>query len=169
MIQRMVRAARLDSRVYQELHDDPLATVQALWVVLLGGVALVLGEIVESPASRSFAGHLLFLTLTLASAVIEWVVLSLLAYWVARLLRRTVTFFSMLRIIGFASIPWLLSLFIGVSPGPTITLVLVWIVLMLMIAFRQTLRVSLWVSFPMAAPYPLIMLSIRQWFIQSFL
>ncbi len=39
MLNRILRAARLDRTLYDELRDDPAATLQALAIVVLAGIA----------------------------------------------------------------------------------------------------------------------------------
>ena len=51
LLGRMVRAARLDAAVYEEVEADTRATVQALLVILLSGLAAGIG----SESVRSFA------------------------------------------------------------------------------------------------------------------
>ncbi|MEE8442741.1 MAG: YIP1 family protein [Dehalococcoidia bacterium] len=167
MIQRMIRAARLDGRVFEEVRDDPTATSQALWVILLGGFALALGGIIGFGTDISLTKRLLVLVLTLSSAVVEWSVVSLLASWIGRLLLgRIITFQSMLRVLGFASVPWIFSLLILMRFVADLIIagILVWFVVTLIVAFRGALRAPFWISFPMATFGFFIALSIRQMF-----
>ena len=41
MIDRMIRAAKLENAVYEEVEHDQSATVQAFWVVVIASVAAV--------------------------------------------------------------------------------------------------------------------------------
>ena len=151
MIQRMIRAACLDARVYQELRDDPTATIQAFWVMVLSGSALALGGIVGLGGEADFGLRLQVFTWRVSAAVVGWLVLSLLAYGVGRrLLGRMVTFPSLLRTIGFANVPgvFYILVFIGGSATQVVNAaILVWVLFAMVPALRQTLQVSFLVGF----------------------
>ncbi|MBI2817838.1 MAG: YIP1 family protein [Acidobacteria bacterium] len=104
---RMIRAARLDSHVYEEVEADRSATAQAMLVVILASVAMGL-----SSFSRVGVRGLLGGTL---AALVAWFVWALLTYWIGtRLLPEPQTqanLGQMLRTTGFSSAPGVLRIF----------------------------------------------------------
>ena len=104
MIRRMLRAAAMNGQVYRELRDDPTATVQALGVVLLGSLAIALAGVLGYVREEGIGVYTLVLIRSLSAAIAGWIIASLVPYLIGgRVLRRSVTFTSILRIIGFAN------------------------------------------------------------------
>lgn len=170
MIQRMIRAALLDGRMYLELRYDTTATKQALWVMVIVGIALAVGGM-RVAAKGGFGAQVQVFALSLSSVVVEWAVLSLLAYLIGKwLLRRTATFPSLLRTIGFANAPGVLYVLAFLGPPATniITVViLLWLVATMVLALHHTLEVPFLASFWMSTVAVFLALSIRQVFGQA--
>ena len=171
MIRRMIGAGRLNAQVYLELRDDPTATKQAFRVILLGSIALSMVLISGSAAGRGFGSQLPIIAVTLASFVTEWLVLSLLAFWFGRsLLRREVTFPSLLRTLGFAYVPWIFSAIVFFVGALGIWIILIWTLVAMIVALRQTLQVSLLVSAWLAIlGIFFIVLTVRYFFFEGLL
>ncbi|MSQ22224.1 MAG: hypothetical protein EXR53_02805 [Dehalococcoidia bacterium] len=153
MIGRMLRAARFDARLYQELQADPTATVQALAVVLLSGLSLGIAGVIGFYGQEGLGAQSLVLTRTITAALAGWVVLSLLGLLVGQLLNKPIAFPALLRAIGFANAPGLLYILIMI--GGTMALltnaaILLWTLLAMTVALRNTLLVSLLPSFLLA-------------------
>lgn len=136
-MERMVRAARLEPRLYEEVEADREAMGQALGVVLLASLAAGIG-------SYTYAGVGGLVLETLA-ALLGWYVWITLTYWIgAKILPEPQTRTShgaLLRVLGFASVPGLLRV-LGVVPGLTGTAFLiaaVWMLIATSIAVRQAL------------------------------
>jgi hypothetical protein len=136
-ISRMVRAARLEARVYEEVEADTGAMGQALGVVLLSSIAAGLGNFVR--------GGLSGLILGTVTALLGWYVWAYLIYLIgAKLLPAPQTQTShgeLLRTLGFASAPGVLRV-VGVLPGLTGAAFLVaalWMLITTVIAVRQAL------------------------------
>jgi hypothetical protein len=110
LIGRMIRAARLDPRLYTEIQSDPAATGQAASVVMLAALA----GAINLPGAP-FA----FLFLGLVAALFGWWLFSYAIYWVgAKLLPESGTkanFVGVLRAVGFANAPGVLKL-MGIVP-----------------------------------------------------
>ncbi len=136
MIDRMIRAARLEPQVYEEVEHDQSATVQAMLVVVLGVIAAGIGAL---------SGGLNFSFATLVIALVGWAVLALIAYWVGTNLFKgphtEATWGELLRTLGFASSPRVL-LILGIIPVVGLFIwpvVFVWWVVATVIAIRQAL------------------------------
>lgn len=134
---RMLRAARLDPSLYEEVEADQTLTREAMTVVILSAVAAGLGGALRT-------GVLGLVVLTLA-ALISWYVWAYLTYWIGtRVLPEPHTHADvgqMLRAIGFASSPGLLRI-VGLLPGFTgaaFAVANVWMLVAMVVAVRQAL------------------------------
>jgi len=134
---RMLRAARLDPALYEEVEADQTLTREAMTVVVLSAVAAGLGG-----AART--GVLGLVVLAIA-ALISWYVWAYLTYWIGtRVLPEPQTHADvgqMLRAIGFASSPGLLRI-VGLLPGFTgaaFAVANVWMLVAMVVAVLQAL------------------------------
>jgi hypothetical protein len=134
-VERMVGAAKLDVRVYEEVEGDQSATPQALAVVVLAAVA---GGIGVGAGIRG----LVFGTI---GGLLGWAVWAWLTYFIGtRLLPEPDTkadIGELLRTIGFASSPGILRV-AGIVPilGPIVIVVsAVWTLVAVVVAVRQSL------------------------------
>jgi len=137
LIDRMIRAARLDVGVYEEVEADPDAMVEAMVAVLLSSLAAGVAGIVITGI-----GGLLLET---AGALIGWFVWAYLIYLIGtRLLpepQTTTDFGQLLRTLGFASSPGIIRV-VGVIPGLlplSFFVAAVWMFVTMVIADRQAL------------------------------
>lgn len=133
-VNRMMRAAKLEANLYEEVEADTGAMGQATAVVVLSAVAAGVGT-----------GRLGGVLLGSVAALVSWYVWAYLTYWIGtRLLpeRETrATLGELLRTIGFASSPGLLRV-VGVIPGLRGLVFLVaaiWMLVAMVIAVRQAL------------------------------
>ncbi len=134
---RIIRAAKLDAQLYEEVEADTTAMGQAILVVILSSLAAGLGSIQQIGVGGILLG-------TLASLV-GWFIWAALIYLIgARLFPEEQTRSNMgelLRTIGFSSSPGLIRI-LGVIPGLAIIVSLVasvWMVVAMVIAARQAL------------------------------
>jgi len=134
---RVIRAMRLESDLYEEVEADRTATGQAMAVVILASIAGGIG-------SGSFAG-LQWVFFGALAALGGWVVWALVTYIVGTKILPTPQTSSnpgeLLRTLGFANSPGLLSIF-GLIPvlGGLVKLVVpIWILVAWVIAVRQAL------------------------------
>ncbi len=134
---RMIRAAKLDRGLYEEVEADTGATGQAMLVVVLSSVAAGIG----SAGGAGLTG-LLFGAL---SALAAWYIWAFLTYFIGtRLLPESQTeadVGQLLRTIGFSSSPGLLRI-MGILPGLTGIVFLgcaIWMLVAMVIAVRQAL------------------------------
>ena len=137
LVDRMVRAAKLDIRLYEEVEADRQSMGQAMTVVVISSLAAGLGN-----AGRGGFTGLIFGAL---AALIGWYVMAYLIYFIGtRILPEPQTHADhgeLLRTMGFASSPGVLRV-AGALPflGPWIFLaVFVWILVATVIAVRQAL------------------------------
>jgi hypothetical protein len=135
--ERIIRAAKLDARLYEEVEADPTAMGQAMAVVVLSSVAAGIGAIGTIGVSGIVVGTLL--------ALAGWYIWAYLTYFIGtRFLPEPQTrsdHKEMLRTIGFSSAPGLLRVF-SIVPGIGALVSLaasVWMLVAMVIAVRQAL------------------------------
>jgi hypothetical protein len=138
--ERMLRAARLDPRIYEEVEADASATRQAAGVVVLSSVAAGVGTISEIGLGGIVVASVF--------ALIAWYIWAGLTYWIGtRLLPEPQTKADMgelLRTIGFASAPGIVRV-LGLIPPLTEVVFLVaglWMLVAMVVAVRQALDYS---------------------------
>lgn len=134
---RMLRAAKLDIELYEEVEHDESALGQATTVVVLSAVAAGIGSL--------GTGGLTGLIGSTLAALFGWYVWAFLTYWIGtRLLSEPQTsadYGQLLRTIGFASAPGLIRVG-GIIPGLGAIVFLVagiWMLVAMVIAVRQAL------------------------------
>ncbi len=134
---RIIRAAKLDVSLYEEVEADKRALGQAMGVVVLSSIAAGLGSI-----GRLGLGGILIGTVT---ALIGWYVWAYLTYFIGtKLLPEPQTkadHGELLRTIGFSSSPGLIRV-LGIIPGLAGVVFLVasiWMLIAMVIAVKQAL------------------------------
>ena len=136
---RMIGAARLEVRTYEEVEADTSATSQAMGVVLLSSLAGGIGSVGLGAGGIGgvVAGGL--------GALISWAAWAFLTYFIGtRLLPEPQTradIGEMMRTLGFAQSPGLLRIF-GSIPGVgalVLVIVSIWMLVAMVIAVRQAL------------------------------
>ncbi len=134
---RIVRAAKLDVTLYEEVEADKGALRQAMGVVVISSVAAGLGAI-----GRAGVGGLLGGTVM---ALVGWYVWAYLTYFIGtRLLPEPQTeadHGQLLRTIGFSSSPGIIRILGIIRPLAGIVYVVasVWMLIAMVIAVRQAL------------------------------
>jgi len=135
--ERMIRAAKLDASLYEEVEADRGALGQATAVVVLASLAAGFGAF-----ARGGVGGFLLATI---AALAGWYVWAFLTYWIGtRFLPEPQTqadYGELLRTIGFSSSPGVIRV-LGVIPGLTGLVFLVasiWMLVAMVIAVRQAL------------------------------
>ena len=134
---RMIRAAKFDATLYEEVEADRDATGQALSVVILSSLAMGLSSLSRVGLMGLIAGTVV--------ALVGWFIWALLTYWIGtRLLPEPQTqtdLGQMLRTTGFSSSPGVLRI-LGIIPvlwGVVIFATGVWMLAAMVIAVRQAL------------------------------
>ncbi len=134
---RMIRAARLDASVYEEVEADKTALGQAMGVVVLSSIAAGIGAI--------FQLGLTGIIFSIIGALVGWYIWAFLTYWIGtKLLPQPQTkadLGQLLRTIGFSSSPGLIRI-LGIIPG-LLSIVFfvasVWMLIAMVVAVRQAL------------------------------
>ncbi len=142
LLDRMIRAARLDSSLYDEVERDTTATTQALQVALLVAVAWGIGNVVGVLPNGIPGEVVRDLLIGVVGGVVGWIGWSLITFWIGTtLMGGTATPGELLRTLGFAYLPNLLSIFKFIAfVGPLLGLVAVlWSLVAGVIAIRQAL------------------------------
>ena len=137
---RIIRAARLDVALYEEVEADKSALGQAMGVVVLSSIAAGIG-------SASKAG-LLGMLIGVVVSLVGWYIWAYLTYFIGtRLLPEPQTkadHGELLRTIGFSSSPGLIRV-LGIIPGMQSIVFLIaaiWMLVAMIIAVRQALDYS---------------------------
>ena len=135
LINRMIRAAQLDPRLYAEVGADKTATLPAASVVLLAAFAGGI-NFPGAPFSMLFGG--------LLAALLGWLLFAYVIYLIgAKLLPEPATkadFGALLRAMGFANAPGVVKL-LGVVPELRVLVffvAMVWVLVATVTAVRHT-------------------------------
>ena len=136
-VDRMIRAAKLDVHLYEEVEADRRSMGQAMGVVLLSSLAGGIGFMQEA--------GLMGLVIGTVGSLLGWYVWALMTYLIGtKLLPEPQTHADhgeLLRTIGFSSAPGLIRVF-GIIPalsGFVNLLAGVWMLVAMIIAVRQAL------------------------------
>jgi len=136
-VNRMWRAARMETALYEEVESDPSAMGQAIGVVLISSAAAGIGSLAGS-------GGLGFIT-GILGALIGWFIWAYLTYLIGTKLLPTAQtradYGELLRTIGFSSSPGIIRI-LGIIPGIRGVVFLVagvWMLAAMVVAVRQAL------------------------------
>ncbi|MFZ5907923.1 MAG: hypothetical protein ACOYVJ_11065 [Nitrospirota bacterium] len=134
---RVIRAAKLDVRLYEEVEADTGAFRQAMLVVVMASVAAGIGTFRY--------GGLIGIFLGTFGALIGWFVWAYLTFFIGtKLLPENQTSASpgeLLRTVGFSSSPGIIRV-LGIIPGVTEIVMFgasIWMLIAMVIAVRQAL------------------------------
>ena len=140
MVDRMLRAARLENAVYEEVEHDQGATRQAVLVVVITSLAAGIG-------SLTIFGPLALILFPI-SGLIGWAIYAYLTYLIGtRLLAGPETsadWGELARTLAFASSPMVLLIF-AIGPivgGIVATIVGIWVLVATIVAIRAALDFS---------------------------
>lgn len=137
ILDRMVRAARLDPSLYEEVEADLTATPQAAVVVVLSSIAAGIGSMLGPGVTG-----LLVATVT---ALIGWLVWAVIIYVLgSKVLPEPSTQTNLgeiLRVLGFASAPGLIRVVGIIDPlsGIAMLAAAVWMIAAMVVGVRQAL------------------------------
>jgi hypothetical protein len=148
---RMIRAARLDPQLYEEVEADRSALPQALLVVVIANICLGLGSALAVLVMPGVADGLRFLWALLwwaVGGILGWFVWSLIVYGIGATIfkgpQTETNYGELLRTIGFSASPGVIAI-LSLIPfiGWLIRLgVWVWMLVAMVIAVRQALDFS---------------------------
>jgi hypothetical protein len=140
LVDRMVRAAKFDTTVYEEVEADANALGQATLVVVISSLAGGIGTISEGGFAGLIGGTI--------GSLIGWYVWAFLTYYVGtKWLPEPTTQADtgqLLRTLGFASSPGLIRV-LGIIPGIGLVALIVaplWMLGTMVLAVRQALDFS---------------------------
>ena len=140
LVDRMIRAAKVEPVLYEEVEADESATSQAATVVIIGavaaGIAAAIGAVL---AGENPIGPLI---VAIVLAIVGWVVWSYITYFIGtRMMGGTATPGELLRTIGFAQAPQVLQIlsFIPFIGGLISLAIGIWVLWAGIVAVRQAL------------------------------
>jgi len=151
LVSRMIRAAKLDESLYEEVEIDPTATTQALIVVVIASVCSGVGSGLEAlifgPLSLQLKllGFVTNLVVSSLLSLLGWGIWSFITYFIGtHVLDGTATYEELLRCIGFSDAPSALSIlsFIPMLGGLILLVAWVWSLIAMVVAVRQALDFS---------------------------
>lgn len=136
-IEKMIRAAKLDVNLYEEVEADKSALLDSMLVVVLASVAGGIGTIGRVGGTGIITGTL--------AALIGWLIWSYVTFIIGTKLMPTpetkADYGELLRTIGFSSSPGLIRV-LGIIPGLSgiVTFVAsIWMLVTMVVAVRQAL------------------------------
>jgi len=136
-IDRIIRAAKLDVQLYEEVEADTKAMRQAMGIVVLSSIAAGIGNVARGGLGGILSGTIV--------ALIGWYIWAYLTYFIGtKFLPEPQTEADpseLLRTIGFSSSPGLIRV-LGIIPGLGGVVFLVasiWMLVAMVIAVRQAL------------------------------
>ncbi|HEA65327.1 MAG TPA: hypothetical protein ENI07_00675 [Desulfobacterales bacterium] len=134
---RIIRAAKLDINLYEEVEADKGAMGQAMGLVVLSAVAAGIGSIGKAGAAGIVIGTI--------TALISWYIWAYITYFIGTRIfpepQTKADHGELLRTIGFSSAPGLLRV-LGIIPflyGIIFFLTGIWMLIAMVIAVRQAL------------------------------
>jgi len=119
LLDRMIRAARLDAKIYTEVEADATATRQALIIVLLYSICSGIGFGFADLLTLGTEYFFVRMFTVMVGALVFWLLWSRIIYFVGTTLfkgpkapwRSIATYSELLRSIGFSATPGILMIF----------------------------------------------------------
>lgn len=150
LLNRMVRAAKLDVNLYEEVEADTSANRQAFAAVLIASLASGLGAGIAGLRVEGGIWFLWGLLIGIATGIGGWLVWSLLCYWLGTTIFRgpetSADYGEVIRTVGFSNSPNVLRFF-GFIPflgGIIVFAASMWSLVAAVIAVRQALDFDTW-------------------------
>lgn len=149
LVNRMIRAAMLDTQLYEEVEHDKNATSQALQVIIIVALASGIGGALWKLLTLSPIDAVTGLVGGILAAVLGWLIWAFVTFFIGtNIFGGTATYGELLRTLGFAQSPNVLLIVMGVLGGIPLLggllrfTLLVWVLLAGLIAIRQALDVG---------------------------
>jgi len=148
LIIRMIRAARLDVSLYEEVEKDVKATNQAILVVVIASICAGIGVAIGGQMAGGLGGLVSGLIIGVITALISWFVWSFITYFIGTRVfkgpKTEATYGELLRCIGFSSSPGVLRIliFIPILGAIIAFIASIWSLVAMVIAVRQALDFS---------------------------
>lgn len=145
IFQRMLRAAKVEPQLYEEVEADSGATQQAFLVVVLVALAAGIGSGIAGAmkGGETVSGFIMGLVSGVIGSLIVWFIFSLLCFWLGTTLFKgpdtKSTIGELLRVLGFAYTPTILNIFAFIPIiGPIIPFATwIWTIIASVVAVRQ--------------------------------
>lgn len=148
LINRMIRAARLDVSLYEEVEKDVKATDQAILVVIIASICAGIGMAIAGQMSGGLGGLVFGLAVGAITALIGWFIWSFITYFIGTRVfkgpKTEATYGELLRCIGFSSSPGVIRIlsFIPILGGIIFFVASIWSLVAMVVAVRQALDFS---------------------------
>lgn len=155
-IEKLLRAARLDSSLYEALKKDPSGLREALYAIILlnvlTGIGLGVNDVFSGQAITGLgtAEIPLIVGLQILIALVKWGILTGIIFLVGVIfLKGTSKFVEVARAIGFAYAPIALQIFVAFTAFSLLLTDAIqlatdfWLILALIVGVKQTLELSL--------------------------
>jgi len=148
LVNRMLRASKLEVALYEEVEADTTATSQALIAVVIVSLATAIGSGIGAIGARGALGFVWGLVGGLVASLVGWLAWSYLTYILGTTVLRgpntSATWGELLRTIGFAHSPGVLRIFyfIPYFGGLISFAATIWFLVAGVVAVRQALDVS---------------------------
>mgnify|MGYP001077808396 CR=1 FL=1 len=148
LISRMIRAAKLEVNLYEEVEADTTANGQALRAVVLVSLATGIGTGIAGLSNMGGLWFIWGLFIGLIGSILGWLAWSFITYFIGTTIFKgpetSATWGELLRTIGFSNSPGVLRLlsFIPFLGGIIVFVASVWSLIAGVIAVRQALDFS---------------------------
>ena len=148
LVSRMIRAARLDVSLYEEVEKDVKAMDQAILVVIIASLCAGVGMAIGGQMAGGLSGLGFGLTVGAITALIGWFIWSFITYFIGTRVfkgpKTSATYGELLRPIGFSATPGVLRIFsfIPILGGVIAFVAMIWSLVAMVVAVRQALDFS---------------------------
>jgi len=139
LVSRMIRAAKLDSSLFEELINDPATRGQSVWVVAIYAMATGFGMFSRAGAT--------IVNVCLVTTFLAWYIWAFTLYFAGTYLFRNTEFQTdrktVMRVMAFASAPGILRL-LGVIPQTSVILFIatsLWIIAAGVIGIKMAFKI----------------------------
>jgi hypothetical protein len=120
MIDRIIRAIRLDPTLYREVADDEQYTNEAFIIVLIVSLFSAIGAAIGA-AMGDGQPFVMFFTSLFSTILLGWLLWAVIAYFVGTALEGKSSIMEMARTLGYANAPGLLGVFVFIPcVGPLV-------------------------------------------------
>ena len=148
IVNRMIRAAKLEVSLYEEVEKDPNATNQALIVVVIASICSGIGSAIAGTMIGGAGAIISGLIIGAITALIGLLIWSFLTYIIGTRIfkgpKTKATYGELIRCVGFSYSPSVLAILIFIPIiGPVIAFIaMIWSLVAMVIGVRQALDFS---------------------------
>jgi hypothetical protein len=148
IIDRMIKAAKLDVSLYEEVEKDVSATNQAILVVVIASICSGIGTAIGGQMTGGLSGLIFGFVGGIIAALVGWFIWSFITYFIGTRLfkgpKTEASYGELLRCIGFSNSPGTLRIlsFIPILGAVIVVIAGIWSLIAMVIAVRQALDFS---------------------------